>query len=226
MCCRFLFVHGTGHGAWCWKFLVEALSKRGLSCHAVDLPGCGNDSTDPSTVTMEMWVSKINDAVDSFASNDKIILVGHSSGGFPISAFAEIYSTKVKRLVYLCAYLPRNGESIECLNSQRIASFALARPWGKALQVSADGVTTSFVNTECVQFLYQDCTPEMVEYALEHLRPYPMHLRKVELSLSDERVWFCSSILYSVFSRPNYITSGTGTHGKKLFDRPGYLPNR
>ncbi len=40
------------------------------------------------------------------------IVVGHSMGGYPITAAAERAPERVERLVYLCAYVPAPGMSL------------------------------------------------------------------------------------------------------------------
>ena len=41
-----VLVHGAWHGAWCWQRVLAGLAQRGVSAHAIDLPGHGQ-STEP-----------------------------------------------------------------------------------------------------------------------------------------------------------------------------------
>ena len=48
-----LLVHGSCHGAWCWRDVIGPLEDMGHSVRAVDLPGAGADETDLATVTLD-----------------------------------------------------------------------------------------------------------------------------------------------------------------------------
>jgi pimeloyl-ACP methyl ester carboxylesterase len=52
------------------------------------------------------------------AQPEPVILVGHSFGGMTISAVAEAAPERIRRLVYLAAYLPRTGESLQTLSAE------------------------------------------------------------------------------------------------------------
>lgn len=48
---------------------------------------------------------------------EPVILVGHSMGGMSISQAAELCPSKVKRLVYVSALLPQDGQSVDGADS-------------------------------------------------------------------------------------------------------------
>lgn len=98
---RFLLVHGSWHGAWCWRDVLPLLREMGHDAKAIDLPGHGDDTTPPSKVTLAAY----SDAVIA-AMRPDTILVGHSMGGYPITAAAEKATQRVAHLVYLAAYVP------------------------------------------------------------------------------------------------------------------------
>ncbi|KAM0946537.1 putative (R)-mandelonitrile lyase [Dioscorea sansibarensis] len=47
---HYVLVHGAGHGAWCWYKLAGILESAGHKVTAMDLTGCGIDSTNISEV--------------------------------------------------------------------------------------------------------------------------------------------------------------------------------
>lgn len=47
---------------------------------------------------------------------NQVVLVGHSLAGAIISGVAELRPAAIKLLVYVAAYLPRNGSSVQGLN--------------------------------------------------------------------------------------------------------------
>src|SRR5688572_19586009 len=97
----FLLIHGSCHGAWCWRDLLPELAARGHHARAIDLPGHGQDRTPVAQITLDSYVGAVLAAIDT-----PPILVGHSLGGITLTATAERAPERITRLVYLCAWLP------------------------------------------------------------------------------------------------------------------------
>ena len=72
------------HAAKHMEKLKPLLEKGGNEVIAVELPGLGEDKSDPLAATLESHVSAIIAAVDRAAS--PVVLVGHSLAGVTISA--------------------------------------------------------------------------------------------------------------------------------------------
>ena len=107
---NYLLVHGAWAGGWSWEKVVPLLEQKGHAVKAPDLPGHGMDETPLSGVNLQAYTEKICQVLDEF--DDQVILVGHSMGGIVISQAAEARPQKVKKLVYLAAYLLQNGQTI------------------------------------------------------------------------------------------------------------------
>jgi pimeloyl-ACP methyl ester carboxylesterase len=113
----FVLVHGSWHGGWCWNRLIPHLESAGHRAVAVTLTGLGdrahliNPSIDLST--------HVADVVSTLEMDDltDVILVGHSYGGLVICGTAERAYKRIRRLVYLDAFVPRHGQSGFDLNS-------------------------------------------------------------------------------------------------------------
>lgn len=97
-----LVIHGTCHGAWCFDHLLAELERRGIPARAIDLPG-----RDGSPTSLDDYAQ----AILAAAAPDTI-LVGHSAGGYAITAAAEAAPDRFRGLIYLCAYLPAAGQSL------------------------------------------------------------------------------------------------------------------
>ena len=108
---QFLLVHGGFHGAWCWRKTVAELEKRGHRAKAIDLPGQGEDQTPLTKVTLGTMVDKI--VAEMAGLPGQVVLVGHSLGGIAISVTGETVPERIKALVYLSAFLPRDGEALQ-----------------------------------------------------------------------------------------------------------------
>src|SRR5947199_8070365 len=108
-------VHGAWHGGWCWYKIAPLLEAQGHSVLAPNLPGHGDDKRE-RPVTLDSYTNRICEIAR--AQVEPVILVGHSMGGIAITQAAENCSERAKALVYLCAFLPRNGESLMTWASQ------------------------------------------------------------------------------------------------------------
>ena len=106
----YLLIHGSWHGGWCWYKVLPRLEKAGHRVVASDLPSLGKDRTPIAQISLDTWTDSVCQLLDAQA--EPVILVGHSRGGILISQDAEKCPEKVKTLVYLAAFLLRNGESL------------------------------------------------------------------------------------------------------------------
>lgn len=152
-----LLIHGSCHGAWCWRDTLPFLD----NATAIDLPGHGADKTPIPQVTLDLYVEAILDSI-----TEPAVLVGHSMAGYPITAAAQRAPEKISRLVYVCAYVPRAGLSLA--DMRRAGS---RQPLLEAIETSADGQSFSFRPEMVAEKLYHDCPTETVEFALAHLGP-------------------------------------------------------
>ena len=107
---RFVLVHGAWHGAWCWYKLLPRLERAGHRVTALDLPAHGKDRTPIAEVTLERYADAVCNALGLDA--EPAILVGHSMGGIAITQAAERHPERIKSLVYLTAFLLRDGDTL------------------------------------------------------------------------------------------------------------------
>lgn len=105
----YILIHGAWGAAWEFDEVKELLSKDGSIVHALDLPGHGENKREIAEVTMDEYVKHIEDFISKI--DGKVILVGHSLGGATISQVAEENFTKIEKLIYVAAMLPKNGDS-------------------------------------------------------------------------------------------------------------------
>lgn len=106
----FVLVHGSFHGAWCWSRVAELLVAAGHTVTAIDLPGHGADRSPLAAQTLDTYVACVSGAIDAHA--EPVVLVGHSMGGVVVTQTAERRPEKVRALAYVCAFLPRDGQSL------------------------------------------------------------------------------------------------------------------
>ena len=110
-----VLVHGAFQDAPCtWSKVEPELKAKGFKVLTVNLPGRGSDQADPSKLITEDYKQAVLNVIS--AQTQPVILVGHSFGGITISNVAEATPDKIKALIYLSAYLPKDGDSLQSLS--------------------------------------------------------------------------------------------------------------
>jgi len=104
----FALVHGGHGGGWNWDAIVPLLDAPAV---AVDLPGRGGLSTANTPITFRICAEAVLRAADD-AGFAQVVAVGHSLGGFTISALADLAPTRVAHLVYVAALAPPAGTTV------------------------------------------------------------------------------------------------------------------
>jgi pimeloyl-ACP methyl ester carboxylesterase len=175
----FVLVHGSWHGAWCWDRLIPLIRGNGHTVHAFDLPSMGQDTTALQDASFARCVRKITERIDQL--DGPVILVGHSMAGVLITQVAESCPERLGALVYLSAFVPRNGESCFGLSSADNGTVAYG------LQMSTDGLSATLRDPWIRASFYNDCTDQDVEYAVSLIRPQPMEPFVQSVTITEER---------------------------------------
>ena len=109
-----VLVHGMAATGRSWNDLKERLENAGHVVSSITLPGHANPLEYLST-DLKTYV----DAVMEYIPNSEAaVLIGHSMGGFVISQVASDHPDHVAKLIYVCAMLPQEGDTISGLSSQ------------------------------------------------------------------------------------------------------------
>ncbi len=170
-----VLVHGACHGAWAFRDLVPALSAHGHSVCAIDLPGHGDNPHPIADITLELYADAILEAI-----KDDAIVLGHSMAGFPISAAAEKAPHRIRRLIYLAAYVPRNGVSLTDMRKE-----APRQPILDAIERSADGLGMNILPHKARDLFYQDCSDADVAYAISNLCTQAIKPQTTPITIGD-----------------------------------------
>ena len=108
----FVLVHGAWHGGWCWRRLMPFLRDAGHEVYAPTLTGLGERSHLLSpAIDLETHARDVTGVLE-YEELSGVVLVGHSYGGVVITAVAEAAAPRLAHLVYLDAFLPRDGECL------------------------------------------------------------------------------------------------------------------
>jgi pimeloyl-ACP methyl ester carboxylesterase len=192
---RIVLIHGAGHGAWCWDRVLPYLSDWGYRVAAPDLPGLGADPTPPSDVTFDAYVGCV---VEALGEDDRpALLVGHSLGGAAVTQAAEDRPELVAKLLYLTAFLPRNGQSPLDLAGRSPSTV-------DALRDSAVEGAHEFRPELAPGLLYNRCDPDVAHWAVERLRPQAAGPVAAPVHISAER-WGSIPKVYVVCTDDNAL---------------------
>ena len=175
----FVLVHGGFVGGWCWEKVVPLLEGAGHRVEAPDLPGSGNDPTPIPEVSLRGYAERISGVLD--AQPEPVVLVGQSSGGLAISQAAEQRPDKVETLVYVGAYLLRDGETLLSAGENDAESLVLAN-----LVMSEDGSSATIRENAIKEGLLADCSDEDVERAKSRFEPQALAPIATPVSLTEE----------------------------------------
>ncbi|HWF88614.1 MAG TPA: alpha/beta hydrolase [Pyrinomonadaceae bacterium] len=106
-----VIVHGAWGGAWAFKKVEAMLRDKGFQVYRPQLTGQGERV---HLARPDIGLNThIDDVVNTILYEDlhDIILVGHSYGGMVITGVADRVPDRIKRLVYLDAMVPNDGDS-------------------------------------------------------------------------------------------------------------------
>lgn len=110
---HFVLVHGLCHGAWCWYKLVPMLRAAGHRVTALDLAASGAHPARMDEVpSFEDYSRPLLNAVAGAGEGERLVLVGHSLGGFNLALAMERFPRKVAAAVFLTACMPCAGMSL------------------------------------------------------------------------------------------------------------------
>jgi pimeloyl-ACP methyl ester carboxylesterase len=110
----FVIMHGTGHGGWCWRFIVPLLrAAMHDDVYTPTLAGLGASSHllhELNRISLDTHVKDVTNML-FYEDLTEVVLVGHSYGGMVITGVADKEPQRVAQLIYLDAYLPLGGEN-------------------------------------------------------------------------------------------------------------------
>jgi pimeloyl-ACP methyl ester carboxylesterase len=117
----FVLVHGGWGGGWEWRLVADRLATMGHEVHRPTLTGLGErrhlgtPETDLDT--------HIEDVIAVLETEElsNVVLVGHSYGGAVVTGVVDRAPDRLARVVYLDAFVPRAGETVNELSGVRFA---------------------------------------------------------------------------------------------------------
>lgn len=109
---NFVIVHGAWGGSWQFKKTAIELTELGNTVYRPTLTGLGERyHLADTTIGLRTHVQDVINTI-LFEDLRDVILVGHSYGGIVVTAVADSIPDRIKKIVYLDAFLPEGGECV------------------------------------------------------------------------------------------------------------------
>src|SRR3989304_1217911 len=107
----FVLVHGAWGGATGWRSFAPLLREKGHEVFFTSLTGLGERyHLGTAETNLSTHIQDVVELVEYENLRD-ITLVGHSYGGMGITGAVDKIADRIAHLVFLDAFLPRDGES-------------------------------------------------------------------------------------------------------------------
>ena len=173
----FVLAHGAWSAAWAWKKMRPLFRAGGHEFFSPTYTGLGerahlaNQDVDLTT--------HINDvaAVLEFEDLKDVTLIGHSYGGMVATGVAEKATRRIGRLVYLDAFVPKDGQSLLDL----VGAQAAENMRGKAM---GEGSGWRIPPNP----MPPDTAPEDVTWATPRRRSQPLKSFEQKISVSGKEL--------------------------------------
>jgi pimeloyl-ACP methyl ester carboxylesterase len=112
----FLVCHGAWGGGWSWKKLHPLMRGSGHRLVTPTYTGLGERAHLASpAIDLDAHIEDVLNVIKYEDLRD-IVLLGHSYGGMVATGTADRAGDRVTQLIYLDAFVPRDGQSLFDLN--------------------------------------------------------------------------------------------------------------
>lgn len=183
----FVLVHGAWHGGWCWRDVRTILRDNGHEVFTPTLTGLGERSHLMSPeIDMNTHIQDIVNVI-AWEEMSDVILVGHSYSGNVITGVADRAKDRLRHVVYLDAFVPKDGESPassmmkilnpEVTDAEIEANFATRRAAADEL----GGAHTHYTNL----FDIPKDRPELYDWVKRRITTHPVRAQVSPIRLSN-----------------------------------------
>ena len=157
----FVLIHGSMHGAWCWRDLEPALAKLGHRSLSVDLP-----CEDP-LAGLDEYARIVLDALEAaprdLADGEPLVFVGHSLGSRTVPVVADRHPSA--RMVFLCSVPTPLGP----VDPEQFAGMVTPDYAQATFESRPDG-TRRIAAEDARELFFHDCDPGLATWAASRLR--------------------------------------------------------
>ena len=122
----FLVCHGAWSAGWAWKKMHPLMQAAGHRLITPSYTGLGERAhLANQSLDLEAHIHDVLSVI-SYEDLRDIVLVGHSYGGMLATGVADRMRERIAQLIYIDAFVPRDGQSLFDLNEPGIESMRKA----------------------------------------------------------------------------------------------------
>lgn len=190
----FLVAHGAWSAGWAWKKMRPLLRERGHELFTPTYTGVGERvHLANRTIGLSTHIADIL-AVLEFEDLHDVTLIGHSYGGMVATGVADRAPQRLERLIYLDAFVPRDGQSLNALRASQMHARA-----GNAAHVNADEWRIP------PNPLPPDTSPEDVEWIMPRRVMQPRQTFEEPIHLTGAGDWLQKTYVYCTRVAPDDV---------------------
>jgi pimeloyl-ACP methyl ester carboxylesterase len=117
----FVLLHGAWHGGWVWQRVAPLLRKAGHDVHTPTFTGLSDRAhTLTPSVGLGTHIEDVVALIQAYDLHD-VVLVGHSYAGQVVTGVADRVPHRLRRRIYLDAFVGDDGEAAIDLQPTTIA---------------------------------------------------------------------------------------------------------
>jgi pimeloyl-ACP methyl ester carboxylesterase len=169
-----VLAHGAWSSAWAWKKMRPLMAAAGHQFFTPSYTGLGERAhlVNPS-IDLMTHVNDVLGVIETEELSD-FVLLGHSYGGMVATGVATKIPDRIAQLIYLDAFVPRNGQSLADLVPQQQAA-------GMKEKAAQNGGWLVPGNPAP-----EDTSPEDLAWVSRHRRPHPLKCMEQRLEFAAE----------------------------------------
>jgi len=114
----YVFIPGGWHGGWAYDPITTKLEQLGKKCISLTLPGLESQpGVQNKIINLDTHIRFV---IDTLVTENitNVILCGHSYAGLVITGVADKIPERIHALVYIDAYIPKDGDSCWSLTTE------------------------------------------------------------------------------------------------------------
>ncbi len=160
----YVLVHGAWQAPYVWDEVRDELTGKGNKVVVVELPGHGKDATPTYTLSLDVYRDKVIKELS--AVEGPVILVGHSMGGMVVTAVAEKVPDRIRKLVYIGAFVPQSGQALADISDPD-------SKLGPSLIPSQDQLTLDVKQEDLTSLFIADGSAQAKQRVIDNYRAEP-----------------------------------------------------
>jgi pimeloyl-ACP methyl ester carboxylesterase len=186
----FLVAHGAWSAGWAWTKMHPLMQASGHRLIAPTYTGLGErEHLATPEVNLETHIQDLLGVI-KFEELDDIVLLAHSYGGMVATGVADRVPERIRKLIYLDAFVPQDGQSLFDLSDEAtLARFRKGLTEGDGWRVPPMPIPA-------------DTSPEDKLWVERFRMPQPLHCFDTPLKLAQGDTKIPRSYIYALKAAP------------------------